>query len=137
MREYLPLLIVGAIIGVFTIIFIVAYVLMKNKKEAIGFDRNMPDGEIMKRLMKYATPYWKQFLVVLVLMLLSIAYDLIPPMIIGNIEELVKAQFDLHLLFQMVAAYIGVLLVSMLCTYAQAIILQKTGQKILSALRQD
>ena len=137
MREYLPLLIVGAIIGVFTIIFVVAYLLMKNKKEAIGFDRHMPDGEIMKRLMKYATPYWKQFLVVLVLMLLSIAYDLISPMIIGNIEELVKAEFDLSLLYRMVIAYIAVLLVSMVCTYAQAIILQRTGQKILSALRQD
>lgn len=137
MREYLPLLIVGAIVGVFSIIFIVAYLMMKNKQEAIGFDRHMPDGEILKRLMKYATPYWKQFLIVLVLMLLSIAYDLISPMIIGNIEELVKADFELNLLYKMVVAYVGVLLISMVCTYAQAIILQKTGQKILSALRQD
>ena len=31
MREFLPILIVGAIIGVFTVIFLVAYALEKNK----------------------------------------------------------------------------------------------------------
>ena len=137
MREYLPLLIVGAIIGTFSIVFVVAYLLMKNKKEAVGFDRHMPDGEIMRRLLKYATPFWKQFLLVLVLMIISIAYDIISPMIIGNIEELVKADFDLPLLYKMVVGYILLLLVSMGSTYLQAMLLQKTGQKILSALRLD
>ncbi len=137
MREYLPLLIVGGIIGTFTIIFVAAYAVMKKKKAAISFDRHMPDGEIMARLLRYARPYWKQFLAVLGLMLLSIAYDLVSPLIIGRIEELVKADFTLDRLFRMVAVYAGVLLVSMACTYLQAIILQKAGQKILSALRQD
>ena len=48
MYEYLPLLIVGAVIGVISILFIVAYALIKDKKEAIGFDRNMKDSEITK-----------------------------------------------------------------------------------------
>ena len=55
MREYLPLLILGAIIGVLSIIFLVAYATMKDKKEAIGFDRNMKDTEIVRRLLKYAS----------------------------------------------------------------------------------
>ena len=42
MREYLPLLIVCAIIGVFTVFFLVAYALEKNKKESMGFDRHNP-----------------------------------------------------------------------------------------------
>ena len=53
MREYLPLLIVGGIIGAFTIAFVVAYAAMKNKKEAIGFDRHMADGEIIRGLLRY------------------------------------------------------------------------------------
>ena len=65
MREYLPLLIVGAIIGSFAAIFIIAYAGIKNKKEAIGFDRNVPDSEIIRRLSKYALPYWRSFLLVL------------------------------------------------------------------------
>ena len=43
MREYLPLLIVGAIIGTFTLIFVIAYALAQNKKETMGFERNMAD----------------------------------------------------------------------------------------------
>ena len=51
MREYLPILIVGAIIGVFSLVFSVAYALEKNKKESMGFDRKMSDREIVRRLM--------------------------------------------------------------------------------------
>jgi ATP-binding cassette subfamily B protein len=36
-----------------------------------------------------------------------------------------------------VAVYASILAVSMVCTYIQAIVLQKTGQRILSALRED
>ena len=43
MREYLPLLIVGAIIGVFTVIFLAAYAMEKNKKASMGFDRHISD----------------------------------------------------------------------------------------------
>ena len=64
MHEFYPLLIVGAIIGVFSIIFLVAYISIKDKKAAIGFDRNMSDSEIMGRLLRYAKPHAKSFLVV-------------------------------------------------------------------------
>ena len=137
MNEYLPLLIVGAIIGLFSIFFSVAYALEKNKKESMGFDRHMDDREIIKRLMRYAKPYKKQFALVFVVMLFSIVYDIVSPLLVGHIEETVKAKFELSYLFSIVAAYAGILIVSLICTYAQAMILQKTGQKILSAIRQD
>ena len=137
MLDFLPILIIGAIIGVFSVIFIVAYALLKNKKEAIGFDRNMKDSEIIVRLLKYAKPYKKSFILVLFIMLVSIAYDIISPLLVGYIEELVKKDFPISSLFFAVALYAGILIVSMLCTYWQAIILQKTGQKILSSLRLD
>ena len=35
MREYLPLLIVGGIVGALSLVFLVAYAAMKDKKEAI------------------------------------------------------------------------------------------------------
>lgn len=137
MREYLPILIVGGIIGVFALLFVVAYARIKNKKEALGFERNIPDGEIMKRLLVYAKPYWKSFLAVLFVMILSIAYDLLSPLIVGQIEEMIKADFPLKKLFTWVILYASLLVVSMVGTYAQSMILQKTGQKILSNLRQD
>ncbi len=137
MREYLPLLIVGAIIGAFTVAFVLAYAAAKRRKDDMGFERHIPDSEIIRRLAKYAVPYWKDFMLVFFIMAVSIVYDLVSPLIIGNIEETVKAKFELSYLYRQVALYAGVLIVSMICTYFQAMILQKTGQKILSALRQD
>ena len=136
MHEYLPLLIIGAIIGTFTLIFLIAFFSVKDKK-AMGYERNMKDRDIIRRLSVYATPYWKSFVLVFVVMILSIAYDLVAPLMIGHIEETVKDRFELPYLFTMVAIYASVLVVSMICTYIQAITLQKTGQKILSALRMD
>ncbi len=137
MHEYLPILIVGAIIGVFAVAFIIAYAGIKNKKEATGFDRNVPDGEILRRMLPYATPYWKQFVLVLIIMGISVGYELRSPVIMGNIVEMVAGDFPLSRLFWMVAAYAGLLVISVICTYFQSITLQKTGQSILSQLRLD
>ena len=137
MREFLPVLIVGAIIGVFSIAFIIAYLHIRHQKEAIGFDRHMNDSEIVRRLMAYVKPYWKNFVLVLAIMVVSISYELISPLIVGRIEEMVKNDFAMKDLFIAVAVYAGVLIISLGATYLQSIILQKTGQKILSTLRQD
>ena len=137
MREYFPVLILGAIIGVFTLIFVAVYALEKNKKETMGFDRHMADGEIVKRLMRYARPYYKKFIGIFFIMLFSIGYDLVSPLIIGHLIETVQGDFELSYLLAMVLAYAGILIVSLACTYAQAMILQKIGQKILSQLRQN
>ena len=37
MREFLPLMIVGAIVGVFSVIFVTAYLLMRRRAENAGF----------------------------------------------------------------------------------------------------
>ncbi len=137
MHEYYPLLLCGGVIGLFSAIFIFAYATMKDKKEAIGFDRNMKDGELIRRMIVYARPHWKSFALAVVLMLLSIGYDVASPLLVGNIEEMIKGEFALSGLFRLVAVYGGILVVSTLCTYAQRLILQKTGQKIVSAVRED
>ena len=137
MREYLPILIVGAIISIFAVVFVIAYLGVKNKKEALGFDRHIPDSEIIRRLMVYTKPYKKEFAAVLVIMLASISYEVIAPLIMGRVEELIKDRFEISALYRWVGIYVCLLVVSMACTYFQSIILQKTGQKILSSLRQD
>ena len=137
MREYLPILIVGAIIGVFTVVFLVAFLLEKDKKKSMGWERNMNDRDIVRRLLRYAKPYKGQFALVFLVMLFSIVYDVVSPLLIGRIEELIKEDFPLSKLFSYVAVYAGILVVSLICTYAQAMLLQKVGQKILSQIRMD
>lgn len=135
MHEYLPLLIVGAVIGTLSAIFIMAYAFMKDKKEAIGFDRNISDGELIKRLLKYAKPHIGSFILVGLLMVFAISYEIISPLIIANIEKMLSAKFEMPALLISVAVYASVLVSSLACSYFQAIILQKTGQKIVSQMR--
>ena len=139
MAEYLPLLIVGAIIGVFTTLFIVAYCILRRQKEDMtDRERHMSDREIVSRLLRYARPYWKNFVAVGVIMLFSIGYEIAAPLLMGSIQGLIKEeQFRLDRLYTIVALYAGILVVSLICTYLQAMILQKTGQKILSQIRLD
>ena len=132
-----PLLLVGGVIGTVSVLLLIAYACVKDKKTAMGFERSMADGEILRRLFGYAKPYLRQFVVVGFLVLFSISYDIASPLIVGYIEELVVGDFELKSLYVSVAVYAGVLLFSMASTYLQAVILQRVGQRIISDLRED
>ena len=137
MYEFYPLVIAGGVLGVLSIIFVIAYLTIRKQKEAVGFDRNMKDSEIVKRLLKYARPHIGSFVFVLFLMIFSISYDIISPIILSSVVEMIKADFEMSELLGIVAIYASILVVSMICTYLQAIVLQKTGQKIISSIRED
>ena len=137
-REYLPIILAAAMVGTFTVVFLIAYAALRRSKDPHeDNDRKMKDSEIVNRLLRYAKPYWKNFVVVFFVMIISICYDLVSPLLISHIQETLKNDFELSYLFAMVGVYAGILLVSLLCTYLQAMILQKTGQKILSQIRLD
>ena len=137
MTEFYPLVIIGATIGVLSLLFIIVYSYVRSKKETNEYERKMKDGVIIRRLLQYAKPYIKEFVLVFVVMLLSITYDLVSPVLVGRIEELVKDTFELSRLFSMVTVYALILIVSMVSMYFQTMILQKVGQKILTAIRKD
>ena len=137
MHAYYPLLLTGGIIGFFSLVLIVAYASIKDKKQSMGFDRHMKDGEIVRRLLVYARPYRGQFLFVGCIMLVGIAYDILSPTIVGKVTDLIKDDFELSELYRLVAVYAGILIVSMVCVYIQAIVLQRVGQKIISGMRED
>ncbi|MCX4363983.1 MAG: ABC transporter transmembrane domain-containing protein, partial [Clostridia bacterium] len=137
MNEYLPILIVGAILGVVSAVLITVFALIKDKKESMGYERNLKDGDLFKRLLRYAKPYWKSFLLVGIVMLFSISYDILSPLLISNIESIIKTDFQLADVLWRVGVYASILIVSLVSTYIQAIVLQKTGQKIVSRLRED
>ena len=137
MMEFYPLIIVISVICGAALACLIAYRSIKDSKKDIGFERNMKDGEIAKRLLAYAKPYWKRFILVLILMVFSISYSILSPTIVGDVEELVKGDFQLSDLWSKVIFFASILVVSLISTYAQSIILQKTGQRIISELRED
>ena len=136
MTEYLPILIVAAIIGAFALAFLVAYGVLRRKQRKSG-ERNMADREIIRRLLGYAKPFRKQFALVFAVMVISIAYDVAAPLLVGRIQGIIKGKFELPQLYRMVGVYAAVLVVSVVCTYFQSMTLQRIGQKILTKLRLD
>ena len=138
MNEFLPLIIACAVIGLFTLVFVAAYFVLKRHVKHSESERHMSDAYLIRRLLQYAKPYTGQFILVFFVMLLSIAYDVLSPMLLGKVQGLIKVEhFQLSRLYAMVALYAGILIVSMVCTYFQAMILQSVGQKILTQIRLD
>ena len=139
MYEFFPLLIIGAIISAFSIAFIIAFALIKDKKSAIGFDRNMKDSEIMKRLWPYVMRQKKMFILALFLVFVSTVHSIVSPALLGNAIEVIKAKngFELNTLWWIVGAQLGLLAISLVANYFQAIALQKIGQRIVSNIRED
>ncbi len=133
-----PLIIIAAVLGTIASLMILGFALIKDKKEAFGFERKMGDFEIMRRLLKYAKGYYKNFLLVLLVMAFTIAADILLPLIIGSITDVLgEPGFAYKKVLLRTLAYVGVLIVSLVCTYVQAVILQRTGQQIISQLRKE
>ncbi len=135
--NYLPFILAGGFIGALTLVFVLAYVYMKDKKESIGFERHMKDGEIIRRMGKYVRPYIPQFAIAVFIMILSVSYEIASPLILKSILEKVGGEFTMSDLYVRIALYAGILIISLVCTYAQAMILQVVGQKMLSKIRED
>ena len=134
-----PLIYVGIILAVFTVIFLIAFLLIKDKKEAFGFDRNMKDSEITKRLLAYAKNHAGAFIIVFVIMAFTIASDIVLPLITASIIKTLQTEggFRYVTVLTYVLIYISLLILSLISAYVQSIILQKTGQRIISKLRLD
>ena len=137
MNEFLPLIIVGAVIGAFTLTFGIAWAALRRHMKGSEKERSMSDSQLIRRLLGYAQPYTRDFVLVFVILLFSILYDVVSPLLVGKIQGLIKGSFALPRLYSMVAVYVTILVVSMVCTYFQSMILQRVGQKIVSQLRLD
>ena len=138
LRDFLPIVIAVSLIGAFTIAFLFAWFAVKKRKDdGDDRERKISDKELFIRLLRYAKPHWKSFIIVFVIMVFSIVYDVLSPWLMGEVQELIAKDFELSELFVLVATYAGILVVSLVCTYLQALLLQRIGLKILSQIRLD
>lgn len=123
--EATPILIVGAILGIISAVFIVAAVVVKDNKDK--FVRSVKDGALLKRLWSYAAGNKWHFIVAGIFMIFSVMYDILSPLIVGRIESVISGKFQLSELWRYIILYGAMLIVSLISAYFQAIILQKTG----------
>jgi len=96
------------------------------------------DRQILRRLLSYAKPYWKNFLVTIFFMVVSVVFALVEPYIIGrSIDLIIDSPIDFNLLYLFLGIFIGSILLNALFDYLQNIILQKTGQTIIYNIREQ
>ncbi|NLV99503.1 MAG: ABC transporter ATP-binding protein [Clostridiaceae bacterium] len=108
-----------------------------------------PDRKTLKRLYSYGTPYYKQFIVIFLLIIISVGMTLAQPrltqMIIDNnisvLLDPAASQNERALALsgatQMALIYLATVLLAFVAGYGQDYMLHKTGQKILRRIRQD
>lgn len=98
----------------------------------------MKDSVIIKRLLIYAKPFIPEFLITLLLMIVSVALSLLGPYLVGRSMDVINtSDIDLQELFLLLSVYGVAIVLGSFFDYAQTIILQKTGQSIIYNIREE
>ncbi len=98
----------------------------------------MKDGDIIKRLLAYAKPYWLRFAFILLIMLFTVILALSEPEIMGRAIDLINSG---DFAFEDLLTYLGYLVLIILFgsvfNYAQTMLLQILGQTIIYNIREE
>ena len=104
--------------------------------------RNYKDKEIIKRLVLFAKPHLKSFIIGIILTFILVVIDLIPPLLQGQIvaflrnETLTNDKILLYC-FLLISGYAVLAIVACFINYFNSMLLQNIGQKILFRIRND
>src|ERR1700682_3186940 len=88
-----------------------------------------------KTLFDYAIPYWRRLLLVLVLSLLSTALSLVLPYLSKDLIDRAFLGHDPHILFVIVALFIGITIVSFVLNIVSGLRYTRTSAEILFDMR--
>lgn len=104
--------------------------------------RERSDKEVLRRLISYMKPYKKQFIFVVVLMFVGLGIQMLPPLIMGMIVNIIgsstltKEEQSVRIVI-IAASFIVALGLGNLVMYYQNVLLQKIGQKTVVELRNE
>ncbi len=108
---------------------------MKNRKIS-SIEENV-QGHVFGRLLKYAAPYWWQFLICLLLVLGITLIEIYRPVLTGKAIDLFSESADFSEIAGLSVQYIIVLILGFLFNFLNTWILQLTGQTIIYNIRQE
>jgi len=98
----------------------------------------MKDGDLFRRLLAYAKPYWLQFIFVFVLLFVASYAITEQPLYIGQALDIVSVDgFDFSLIMNIVYRMILIIVIYNSFTYINTIILQRIVQSIIYTIRQE
>jgi len=108
---------------------------VKNRKLS-SIEENV-QGPVLGRLLKYAAPYWWQFLICLLLVLGITVIEIYRPILTGKAIDLFSVSADFSEIALLSVQYIIVLVLGFLFNFLNTWILQLTGQTIIYNIRQE
>jgi len=108
---------------------------VKNRKLS-SIEENV-QGPVLVRLLKYAAPYWWQFVICLLLVLGITVIEIYRPVLTGKAIDLFSESADFSAIAGLSVQYIIVLLLGFLFNFLNTWILQLTGQTIIYNIRQE
>jgi ATP-binding cassette subfamily B protein len=98
----------------------------------------MKDSEIFKRLMEYARPYLKEFIIVFFMMVVTVVMAIYEPYFIGKAIDLIKTgDFSFNTLYTYLSILVLMIIIGSIFNYLHSIMLQKTGQSIIYNIREE
>jgi len=109
-----------------------AFALLMHEEEVLG---KAYDARLMRRLLAYLRPYWRQVLIALAAIVSSSVLQLAQPYLMKLAIDDYIAVDDLQGLKLLGVAYVGVLVAGFALEYIQTWTLQMTGQKIMFDMR--
>ena len=107
-------------------------------QEKLKGDVSIPLPKLLKRILQYIKPEKKNFIIAFVLICLNVAFDVIGPLFTSEVtEQLTLSNINIkHILTVVLAAFL-VTLFNQAFLYIEAMILNKTGQRIIYRLRME
>lgn len=108
---------------------------MANRRE-IDYEKSI-GGSVLKRLLRYAKPYWRWMGFAFLLVLCITGLELLRPILVGYaIDEYIETR-NFQGVQNIALLYLVVLILSFICNFLQTWILQNTGQTIIYNIRQE
>ena len=111
---------------------------MNDELEVLKGDKKLPLSVIIKRTLKYISTERRSFILALFLVTLNVALSTISPLFTSRItDELVLDNINLKFILSIVLLSFVITLINQIFLYAESMILQNCGQRIIYRLRNE
>ena len=99
---------------------------------------NQQDGKIFGRLVRFAIPLKKSFIIAFVLMIFSVGLNTVMPLLNSQMLSILgEKEVNKNQFFGFIVVYVVLILLLLVISFFQHYILQKAGQRIIYSIREQ
>ena len=107
--------------------------------EKLKGDKKIPRSVMFKRTLKYVKPEWPSLLLASILVLVSVAVEILYPLFMQQLTNSLQTPTDktTKIILMITLGYFGLSVILQIATYFEAMILQKAGTRVVYKLRME